>query len=72
MSKHASPDDCPCCQRCLAPGLDTDRALVVAFLSGVAARDMNVSIGAALCALHARLAGEAAAFVAGHATERPS
>lgn len=60
---HASPEDCPCCQRCLARGSDTDRALVLAFLSGVTARELGVPIGEALCAKHAGFAGDALSFV---------
>src|SRR5260370_311202 len=62
LVKHASPSDCPCCFECLAPGLDTDRALVVAFASGVMARDQNVPMGQALCAKHAALARDALGF----------
>ncbi len=63
---HASSEDCPCCQRCLAPGLDTDRALVAAFVAGVAACMLNVPMGAALCGHHASIAADAAAFISTH------
>lgn len=56
MNSHASPADCPCCHECLSPGDDTDRALVVAFLGGVTARDQDVPMAEALCAKHAGLA----------------
>lgn len=69
---HATPDDCPCCQRCLAPGLDTDRALVAAFLAGVFARDAKVSIAAALCKHHANIATDCVGFVAVHIGIPPS
>lgn len=61
--RHDSFEDCPCCHECLTPGADTDRALVVAFLGGVLARDANVAIGAVLCAKHSELARECLGFV---------
>lgn len=70
--KHATSEDCPCCQRCLAPGLDTDRALVGAFLAGVFARDAKVSIAEALCRHHAVIATDCAGFVAANLGPQPS
>lgn len=70
--KHATSEDCPCCHGCLSPGLDTDRALVVAFLGGVFARDTETSIAAALCQHHTRLAAQATEFISEHTPKRPS
>lgn len=58
--------DCPCCHACLSPGEDTDRALVVAFLSGLAAKDAGLTrspMSRTLCLKHARMSAEAAAFL---------
>ena len=60
------PDDCPCCFACLAPGIDTDRALVAAFVCGLAAKDGGLSkepMSRLLCQKHGRMASEAAAFL---------
>jgi hypothetical protein len=63
-AQHLTPDECPCCHKCLAPGADTDRALVVAFVSGLAARGVHdLVVGELLCEKHAGMAREAAAFV---------
>jgi hypothetical protein len=62
----AKPSDYPCCHSCLAPGIDTDRALVVAFVSGLAAKEAGLRsepMSRMLCEKHARIAGEAAAFL---------
>lgn len=64
MAEHASTENCPCCLGCLAPGPDTDRALVLAFIAGVTARDQNVPMARALCRLHADIAHDALSFVA--------
>jgi hypothetical protein len=63
VSGHATTEDCPCCHECLAPGLDTDRALVVAFVAGIAAHDDNVPMAEALCAKHSALTRECLGFV---------
>ncbi len=55
MPIHAKPIDCPCCFDRIAPGNDTDTALVSAFLGGIFARDQNVPMGEALCAKHAEM-----------------
>lgn len=60
----AAPEDCPCCHECLAPGLDTDRALVSAFLGGAVSRDLGVCMDEALCARHAALARDCLTLVA--------
>lgn len=63
---NATPEDCPCCHECLSPGADTDRALVVAFLGGIAMRELNVPLEQALCSKHERFAREAVAFTNKH------
>lgn len=65
--KHASSENCPCCLGCLAPGPDTDRALVLAFIAGVTARDQNVPMGNALCEKHTAFAKDALGFVLANA-----
>ncbi len=60
------PDDCPCCFACLAPGIDTDRAMVTSFVSGLAAKEARLShepMSRMLCQKHARMASDAAAFL---------
>jgi hypothetical protein len=59
---HALSDVCPCCHdEGIAPGDDTDRALVTAFLCGGVAGRANVPPEVALCKKHAALAREAVA-----------
>lgn len=70
--KHASPEDCPCCHDDIEPGDDTDRALVVAFVAGIAAAKTNTPVGTALCPKHTRFAAECAAFVGGALSPRTS
>jgi hypothetical protein len=62
-----TPEECPCCHECLAPGEDTERALVVAFLGGYFARHYTTPPERALCETHARLVGEAMSWVSGAA-----
>lgn len=59
----AVSEECPCCHTYLAPGLDTDRALVAAFLGGTFARDAKIPIAAALCGRHAKMAADCMGFV---------
>lgn len=62
MSQHATSEDCPCCHERMAPGLDTDRALVIAFVAGVMARDTNTPMAEALCSKHSALAADGLGF----------
>ncbi len=64
--KHAAREDCPCCHDTLVPGLDTDRALICAFVGGVSFAHSGIEPNEALCAHHFRLFSEASAFVAFH------
>lgn len=49
---------------CVAPGEDTERALVVAFFGGYFAGQCALSPDRVLCERHARLAAEAVSWVA--------
>ncbi len=69
---HASFEDCPCCHRNLMPGLDTDRALVVAFGVGAVAASAGLSLSTVLCVHHARLANDMARFATEHMEEPAS
>lgn len=72
MGKPASSTDCPCCHDRIMPGIDTDRALVIAFVAGVTARDQNVPMGEALCSKHGAIATEALGFALHYAREQGS
>jgi hypothetical protein len=48
----------------MVPGPDTDRALVIAFVAGVMARDQGVPMAEALCAKHSAFARDGLGFVA--------
>ena len=65
MSGPASSEDCPCCHTPpVRLGIDTDRALVLAFFAGVTARDQGVPLGEALCVSHGVLLADAIGFIA--------
>lgn len=59
----ATSTECPCCHDGLAPGVDTDRALVIAFLGGVSAANIGVQLDDALCGRHFALLRECVEFL---------